>query len=348
MNRSTAGNWSEPWPKIKGKPPGCSKIVATVLLCLALLTARPAHSHTSPTAPLETTDTSALSATPPDLAPRCHAGLQHALIEQLQGSSLWPVITTGKMELALVILDDQDQGHLAMLNGRQMVYAASLPKIAILLGAMVALERGDLSLNSALEKDLNDMIRSSCNKCATRVLARVGREKLLEILQEPEFGFYDGEGRGGLWVGKDYGPARAYHRDPLRNISHAATAFQVARLYYRLERGSLLDPEHTLLMKQIMIDPAIRHKFVKGLAEVPGIRMLRKSGTWKNYHADSALVYTGDDRFILVGMAQHKRGEQLLQELARTLHEITLISGQLVARPNELVDCGAKGLMGKS
>ncbi len=42
-----------------------------------------------------------------------------------------------------------------------------------------------------LHKDLNDMIRLSCNACATRVLARVGREELIETLQSPQYRFYD-------------------------------------------------------------------------------------------------------------------------------------------------------------
>ena len=95
-----------------------------------------------------------------------------------------------------------------------MVYAASLPKIAILLGAAVAIDEGRLELDDELQTDLDDMIRYSCNACATKVLEMVGRQELLEILQSPEYKFYDQDEAGGFWVGKDYGPARPISATP--------------------------------------------------------------------------------------------------------------------------------------
>jgi len=79
----------------------------------------------------------------------------------------------------------------AELNGHTMLYAASLPKIAILLGAAVAIDEGRLTLDDELQTDLDNMIRYSCNSCATKVLNMVGHEELLEILQSPEYKFYD-------------------------------------------------------------------------------------------------------------------------------------------------------------
>ena len=48
-----------------------------------------------------------------------------------------------------------------MLNGDAMMYAASLPKIAILLGAFVQAERGKLVLDEPTLASLNRMIRNS-------------------------------------------------------------------------------------------------------------------------------------------------------------------------------------------
>ena len=145
--------------------------------------------------------------------------------------------------MILVIVTDPDKPRLAEFNSRQMVYAASLPKIAILLGAAVAIDEGRLELTSELEEDMHAMIRQSCNSCATRVLEQVGREELLKVLQSPKYNYYDQKGQGGLWVGKDYGPSTAYQRDPLSNLSHGATAFQAARFYYELQTGNLVSPE---------------------------------------------------------------------------------------------------------
>ena len=54
--------------------------------------------------------------------------------------------------------------RLAMLNGDQMMYAASLPKIAILLGAMVEAERGRLPLDEERLSAMTNMIRLSSNR----------------------------------------------------------------------------------------------------------------------------------------------------------------------------------------
>jgi beta-lactamase class A len=202
------------------------------------------------------------------------------------------------------------------------MYAASLPKIAILFGAAVALDEGRLQLTDELHDDMIRMIRYSCNDCATRVLEMVGREELIELLQSPEFDFYDASGEGGLWVGKAYDPAPAYHRDPLYNLSHGATAFQVARFYYRLQNGTLVSPEFNELMLEALSNPGIKHKFVKGLQGITGLNLLRKSGTWRNFHADSALVSSKDQTYIIVGLANNEKGGQWLAQLAEPLDNL--------------------------
>jgi beta-lactamase class A len=65
----------------------------------------------------------------------------------------------------------------------------------------------------------------------------------------------------------------------LNQISHGITAIQGARFYYRLDTIRLVGPELTPKMKQILADPAIDHKFVKGLKTRPGVKLYRKSGT---------------------------------------------------------------------
>jgi beta-lactamase class A len=44
-------------------------------------------------------------------------------------------------------------------------------------------------------------------------------------------------------------------------------------------------------MKAIMAEPQIHHKFVRGLeTSRPGSRIYRKSGTWRTFHSDGAIV----------------------------------------------------------
>jgi beta-lactamase class A len=257
----------------------------------------------------------------PDLNPIQDPGLQRELNRIVDANGWGDMVNNNRFAVALVVLNDQGEYRLAMLNGHLMLYAASLPKLAVLFAAMVAAQEGDLQIDETLEQDLNNMIRVSCNACATRVMGRVGRDKLLQILQRPEYAFYNENRYGGLWVGKDYGPRHAHQREPIRGLSHAATVYQVARLYYRLAMGTLLDPEHTLMMRDILSRPGINHKFVKGL-EGLDVEIMRKSGSWKNFHADSALVESAAGRYILVGLEENPDGEQQLQALARAVHQL--------------------------
>lgn len=252
------------------------------------------------------------------------AQLQSDLETLIAEQNLKTAVDTQELSVVLVIVTDPNKPRLAELNGRNMLYAASLPKIAILLGAAVEIDEGRLRLSEELHADLQNMIRYSCNPCATRVLEQVGREKLLEILQLPRFNFYNREEDGGLWVGKDYGPNAAYRRDPLSGLSHGATAFQVARFYYKLHNGTLVSPQQTQLMLEALSRPGIRHKFVKGLNAYPNLELFRKSGSWKNSHADSALVRGDGLAYIIVALTNSPEGSIWIEKLAAPLHELVV------------------------
>jgi len=262
--------------------------------------------------------------------------LQMQLEGIIRRQGLWSAAERGELALLLAIITDPARPRVAQLNGDRMMYAASLPKIAILFGAAAELEQGRLQLTPALEKDMTDMIRVSCNECATRVLEQVGREDLIQLLEAPEYAFYDPQNGGGLWVGKDYAPTEAYHRDPLHGLSHGATAIQVARFYYRLHTGTLVGPEQTQLMLDALSKPGIAHKFVKGLKGIPGIDMLRKSGTWKSFHADSALVRYKDQTYIMVGLVNNENGEKWLSQLASPLNDLVRAEGRNTRRLAQL------------
>lgn len=259
-----------------------------------------------------------------DLRAARDASLQSAVERVVADAGLLQEVAQGRLALALVDATDPSAPRLAMLNGDRMMYAASMPKVAILLGALAEAEAGRLPINAMTVGAMTNMIRYSSNDDATRVLRWVGIDRLLEILQSPRFALYERAGAGGLWVGKGYGPEPATRRDPLHNLSHGATAYQVARLYWMLASDQLLSPPMNLLMKQVLSSPGIHHKFVKGLNARPGVSIYRKSGTWKQFHADSALVETRDKRFILVGIAEHADGGEWLARLAAPLHDLVV------------------------
>jgi beta-lactamase class A len=256
----------------------------------------------------------------PELRSGTDAELQRGLEQVVRDLGLGQAVESKQLSLAVVDVTRPAMPRLAMLNGDETMYAASLPKIAILFGALVEADRGRLPINEKTVGAMTNMIRYSSNDDATRVLGWVGGDRLLEILQSERYRFYDATAGGGLWVGKAYGKDAAYRRDPVRNLSHGASAFQVARLYYLLASNVLLSDRLNELMMEALSKPGIHHKFVKGLEGVPGARIFRKSGTWKDFHADSALVEHGEHRYIIVGIARHAEAGDWLVRLAAPLH----------------------------
>jgi beta-lactamase class A len=259
--------------------------------------------------------------TPPSLWESSDTVLQHKLDKTVVRLGLDKAVRNKKLNIALVDITRLDKPRVATVNGDEMVYAASLPKIAILLGAFVEIERGKMTLDQNTRDSLTRMIRVSSNEDATRMLNRVGKNRLLDILQSRKFHLYDPQVNGGLWVGKEYGNSAAYQRDPLHNLSHGATAMQTARFYYLLETGQLVGPRLTRAMKAMLGNPGIKHKFVKGLAGYPDARIFRKSGSWRQWHADSAIVEGEGHKYIIVALAENPKGGSWLSRLIQPIHE---------------------------
>jgi len=261
----------------------------------------------------------------PPLRQRNDPALQQQLENVLIRLGLEKAAKKGVLSVALVDITNLYSPRLAAVNGDEMMYAASLPKIAILLGACERITRGELTLNEETHEKLTSMIRKSSNRAATEMLNRVGKSYVAALLQSPRYRLYDPAYNGGLWVGKEYGKAPAWRRDPLHNLSHGATALQVARFYYLLETGRLASPEMCKLMKTILSHPEIHHKFVKGLEEIhPDARIYRKSGTWMQYHSDSAIVEHEGRRYIAVALANSPEGGRWLSQLIIALDHLIL------------------------
>ena len=258
-----------------------------------------------------------------ELGESCDPRLQKELETRLGWLQLKNAAKRRDLSVVIVDITDISKPRMAYVNPNKMMYAASLPKIAILLGAFEKIATGEMSLDDETLEKLKLMIRNSSNSAASDILNRVGMDYLADLLQSPRYRLYDPERNGGIWVGKEYGNAPAYRRDPLHNLSHGATALQVARFYYLLETGQLVSPELSKLMKAIMADPAHEHKFVKGLREVqPDSEIYRKSGTWGPYHSDSAIIEHHGRRYIAVALAKSRHGEQWLQKLIVALDDI--------------------------
>ena len=144
-------------------------------------------------------------------------------------------------------------------------------------------------------------------------------------MTDPKYLFYDESKGGGLWVGKRYGSGGDTNREPLKNLSHAATVNQVCRYYYLLANGKLVNKGRSKQMLDIMGDPELHHKFVNTLDNIaPDARLYRKSGSWRTFHSDSILVWGNNPnrRYILVALIDDAGGEQIIRDLVRPVEKV--------------------------
>ncbi|MBD3863883.1 MAG: beta-lactamase class A [Olleya marilimosa] len=252
--------------------------------------------------------------------------LQKTLEKEINANPLWKtLINQKKMAIGLVDLRDTNNVKFARLNGNHMMYAASLPKIAVLLAAMDAIDKKELIETKDIKKDMRLMISKSNNQATTRMIDRLGYDKIEAVMRSPKYKFYDENFGGGLWVGKRYGGGGNTNREPLKNLSHAATVTQVCRYYYLLANGKLVNRKRSKQMLDIMENPELHHKFVNTLDKIaPDARIFRKSGSWKNYHSDSVLVWGKDSnrRYILVALIEDSAGEQIIRDLIKPIEKV--------------------------
>ncbi len=250
--------------------------------------------------------------------------LQKNLEQRLAKAGFGYSLRRHRLSVAVVDLSRADTTYYAGVNDDDMMYAASLPKIAILLAVAQAAHDGQLTWTSQYDRRLSEMITESNNHDAVWGAEQVGLWGIGEVLRDPRYCFYDNV-HGGLWVGKHYGPAGASLREPLKDLSHAATARQAARYYTMLNAGELVSKEWSQHMLRLMGPPAINHKFVAGLRGRSDVKFLaRKSGTWRTWHADSALIQHGDERYVVVALSELRSGERVLEQLARVVDDLIM------------------------
>jgi beta-lactamase class A len=243
--------------------------------------------------------------------------LQEALEKVLNKNATFrKLINNKKLAVGMVDMRDEYNAKLAMVNGREMMYAASLPKIAILFATMDAIEKGELKETKAIKNDMRLMIAVSDNHASTRLIDRLGYKKIEAVLTDPRYALYDESRGGGLWVGKRYASGGARYPDPLKGLTHAATVEQVCRYYYMMANGQLVSEERSKQMMEIMTDPELHHKFVNTLDKIaPNAQLYRKSGSWGNFHSDSVMVKGNGRNYILTALAEDPDGEQIIRDL---------------------------------
>lgn len=255
-----------------------------------------------------------------------HSSLQTNLEKELNMNPKWKsLMLQNKMAVGIIDLSNPKITKYASINGNHMMYAASLPKISILLAAMDAIENGELIETEEVTNDMKIMISKSDNHAATRMIDRLGYDKIASVMTSEKYELYNEDDGGGLWVGKRYGGGGDTNREPLLNLSHAATVDQVCKYYYLLANGKLVNRDRSKQMLDIMENPDLHHKFVNTLDQIaPNARLFRKSGSWKNFHSDSILVWGKDPkrRYILVALIEDESGEQIIRSLVKPIEKV--------------------------
>lgn len=206
--------------------------------------------------------------------------------------------------------------RLAWLRPDRIDYAASVPKIAILLGWFAA--HPDLAdLDATTRHELGLMIKQSDNELAAKFSQQLGLTFIRGVLDR--YALYDAKTGGGIWLGKHYGKGGERLVDPVGGHSHAATVRQLLRFYLLLEQDKLVSAEASAAMREIFRSPDIPHKddkFVAGLAGRAGLEIRRKAGWWEDWNLDTAVVTGPGRHYIVVAMTHHAKGEEYLRAFA--------------------------------
>lgn len=217
---------------------------------------------------------------------------------------------------------DLQHPRLAMIHPDRIEYAASVAKIGILLAYFQLHPEAATALDTETQHELGLMIKASSNEMAAKHSRALGLREIQQVLNS--YGFYDAAHGGGIWVGKHYGPNSERIGDPVADHSHAATVRQLLRFYWMLDNGQLVSPAASKKMLKIFRSPDVPHddhKFVKALAG-RDVTLLRKWGSWENWLHDTALIEGKGRRYVLVGLTQHPKGDEYLEDLAREVDDV--------------------------
>ena len=235
-----------------------------------------------------------------------------------------------RLSVSLLDLSGPDEERYASVNDRQIMYAASLPKLGILLSAFQAMQDGLLGHTAAVDASITRMIRQSSNTDASRIIQLLGYNFIASTLSSARYRLYDPDAGGGMWVGKSYGPSglrshvEFWRPEPISGEWHATNSLQVARFFWLLSRGDLVGNRSCDSMRRILGRSEGPEYFAPRLRE-EGVRFIyRKSGVFGDIFCDAALVEHQDKRYVAVAMVNHAGGPAILTKLIRELHRLIM------------------------
>ena len=212
--------------------------------------------------------------------------------------------------------------RLAMIHPDRGEYAASVPKIGILLAWFQLHPQAATNLDAQTRHELGLMVKASDNEMAAKFSQEMGLKQIQPVLNS--YRFYDEDRGGGIWIGKHYGKGSERIGDPVSNHSHAATVRQLLRYFLLLEQGKLISVEASRTMREIFESPDIPHdriKFVEALSD-RNVRIIRKWGSWEDWRHDAAIISGPRRNYILVALTHHPKGDEYLVDLAGSVDDL--------------------------
>ena len=215
----------------------------------------------------------------------------------------------------------------AMIRPDRIDYAASVAKVGILLAYFQLRPEASAHLDPQTRHELGLMVKASSNEMAAKFSRELGLRQIQQVLNS--YHFYDTNHGGGIWVGRHYGGGGERIGDPIADHSHAATVRQLLRFFLWLEQGKLVSPVASKTMREIFASPDIPHdhiKFVKGLAGRK-LQIIRKWGTWEDWHHDAAVITGPGRHYILVALTKHPKGDDYLVALAGAVDDLMTAGG---------------------
>jgi beta-lactamase class A len=230
-------------------------------------------------------------------------------------------LNTDQVEVGLL---DLRTLRLAMIHPDHEEYAASVAKIGILFSYFYYHPEAATNLDAQTRHELGLMAKASDNDMAAKYSEQLGLKPIEQALYA--YHFYDAKHGGGIWVGKHYGKGTERIGSPVADNSHAVTVRQVLRFYLLLEQDKLLSPAASKTMREIFASPDIpadNIKFVKALAG-RDVQIIRKWGTWENWLHDTAVITGPGRHYILVGLTNHPRGDDYLENLAVAVDDLMI------------------------
>ena len=155
----------------------------------------------------------------------CDPRLQQGLEAILAALGLDRAVADRNLCVVLADITEPEAPRVALVNPNHMMYAASLPKIAILLSAFERIDRGEMALDPPTLDQLQRMTGtpphgSHRNAQPRRTGFPAGGTPV------PPLPPLDPAANGGLWVGKEYSSAAARRGTPCTIFPMAPPRFR--------------------------------------------------------------------------------------------------------------------------